>query len=248
VINKKIMGELKKKKTLPTIYKLINDTRKEYGNLLTKEDAAIILAGQLGIDPTKYIQKEELERIRHTPRQVKTIETKRKAESKNSELKIKNVPLGVPFIENKVIQDCNKMSEVYQLFYLFENSIRLFISSTLQSIYNSDDWWEKSVPKKVKDNVETRKKDEDENRWHARRGAHNIYYTTFGDLKAIITENNKNWAVFRSYFPNQTWIASRLSELELSRNIIAHNNPLPNDEINRIKLYFKDWIKQIKRD
>lgn len=245
MINRKIMSELKKRKHQTTIYKLIDKIRKESGYQCTKEDAAYILAGQLDIDIAKYLLKGELERLKNTPGQIKIIETKSKATSKTFDLKIKGIKTQVPFLERKIIEDCRKMSDIYQLFYLLENFIRFFILSTLKSKYPSEDWWHKMVPLPVQRDVQDRKKKEEKNRWHAKRGAHNIHYTNFGDLRKIIL---KNWNIFGNCFPDQHWIVSKLSELELSRNIIAHNNPLPKDDIGRIKLYFRDCTRQIKKD
>jgi hypothetical protein len=47
-------------------------------------------------------------------------------------------------------------------------------------------------------------------------------------------------------FPDLTWVKSRIDSIGLSRNIVAHNNPLPNREIQRLKIYFGDWIRQLK--
>jgi len=245
MINKEIMNELKKKKPQSSIYSLITKIRKESGYKLTDEDAAYILAGNLGIDIAKYLTEEELGRLSHTSTEIKIIETKCKPSYKKVDLKIQGVPTNIPSIKLKTMQDCKKMSETYQLFYLLENSIRSFILTNLQSEYNSEDWWNKDtvVPGKIKKNVNDRMKKENENRWHAKRGEHYIYYTDLGDLKHIIRQN---WPVFKKFFPDQYWIISRLQDLELSRNIIAHSNPLPQDEIRRIKLYFRDWTKQVK--
>lgn len=235
------MKELKKVKPLSAIYYLIEKVRKEANYKYTKEQAAYILAGNLGIDIAKFLTKEELKELRATPTEIKVVETK--SISKVSELKIKGIPKNIPFVDNKIKKDCKDMIETYSLFYLLENSIRNFILDTFDSEFHSIDWWDGKVTKRIKDKVKERMEKEDENRWHAKRGDHPIFHTNFGDLKDIIINN---WDIFKKYLPNQNWIVSRLQELELSRNIIAHNNPLPKDETKRIKLYFRDWIKQIK--
>lgn len=242
MINKKIINELRKKKSKSTIYNQIDKIRKESGYTLTRDNAAYALAGSLGIDIGKYLSKEELEGLRNTHTKIREIKIKSKSTSKTVDLKIQGIPKNIPFLEKKTIQNCKKMSETYQLFYLLENSIRSFILSILQSEYQSEDWWNTRVRQKIKDAVVIRTKKEKENRWHAQRGGHYIHYTDFRNLKEIIVDN---WGIFKRFFPDQSWIISRLKELELSRNIIAHNNPLPQDEVSRIKLYLKDWIKQV---
>ena len=244
VINKEIIGELKKKKSITTIYRLIEKIRKESGYKWTKEHAACILAGNLNIDIAKYLPEEKLGNLRNSPTEVRIIETKSAPSSQKIQLKICGVSSKIPYLKSKMINDCKEMSETYQLFYLLENTIRSFILSTFQSEYPSTDWWDKRVPVSIKITVENRKKKENKNRWHGKRGNHPIFYTNFGDLKDIII-NGHNWTKFNFFFPDQHWVISRLNDLELSRNIIAHNNLLPKDEVKRIEMYFRDWIKQI---
>ena len=79
-------------------------------------------------------------------------------------------------------------------------------------------------------------------RWHVRRGEAEIYYTDFGDLKDLIISN---WEDFEDLLPDQHWISARLDELEASRNVIAHSNLLDQRELDRIKMYLEDWIRQV---
>lgn len=75
-----------------------------------------------------------------------------------------------------------------------------------------------------------------------RRGATEIYYTDFGDLESLI---RNNWEAFEDLFPDINWVVSRFDELEKSRNIVAHNNLLEPNEVNRIGLYLRDWTRQV---
>ena len=54
-----------------------------------------------------------------------------------------------------------------------------------------------------------------------------------------------NWELFEDLFPDQDWVRTRLSDLELSRNVIAHNGVLNGREMTRITLYLKDWVMQV---
>jgi hypothetical protein len=74
------------------------------------------------------------------------------------------------------------------------------------------------------------------------RGAGPLFYTDFGDLKSII---QSNWPAFDDLFPDQNWLLARLTELEASRNIIAHMNPLDERENARLGLYLRDWTRQV---
>lgn len=243
MINRQIMSELLKKKPRSTVYHLIEKIRENSRYMVGKEDAACILAGNLRIDIGKYLPPDELQRLRSLDTDVKTTEIKKKRDPEIIDLKIKGVPANIPYLRSSTARDCTRMSDTYQTFYLLENSVRSFICTVLDAACSSTDWWAEKVPSQVKEKVEKRIYKEKQNRWHAQRAAHRIYYTDFGDLKDIIV---KSWDSFRRFFPNQAWVVSKLSELELSRNIIAHNNPLPAKEVGRIKLYFGDWTKQVK--
>lgn len=129
----------------------------------------------------------------------------------------------------------------YLAFFCLENSVRELVTERLSESHGGD-WWDKHASQGIKDKVTRRREEEGKNRWHVRRGDHEIYYTDFGDLKLLI---QNNWPDFEDLFPDQNWITSRLDELEASRNIIAHSNVLENREIDRIRLYLDDWYKQV---
>lgn len=126
-------------------------------------------------------------------------------------------------------------------FFCLENTVRELVVERM-SENHGDDWWEANVSKSIKDKVEERRKKEGKNRWHIERGASPIYYTDFGDLTSLI---QTNWSDFEDLFPDQHWITSRLSDLEASRNITAHSNPLDSRELDRMRVYLDDWIKQV---
>lgn len=129
----------------------------------------------------------------------------------------------------------------YLAFFCLENSARELIVERLSERHGPD-WWAKQATRAVQDRVKTRQDKEGKNRWHARRGASEIYYTDFGDLLSLI---QNNWDDFADLFPDINWVVTRFTELEASRNIVAHNNLLDQRELERIKLYLADWIMQV---
>jgi len=141
-------------------------------------------------------------------------------------------------------KEARKMSEVYSMIYVLENSFRQLITDTLQRRHGAD-WWNKAViPSDTRKNVENRLSQEEENRWHSRRGSHRIFYTDFNDLGPIIINN---WSDFKSIFGKQHRLQTKLEEIELSRNIVAHSNPLPDKEVRRVRLNFDDLKTVLKR-
>ncbi len=129
----------------------------------------------------------------------------------------------------------------YLAFFCLENAVRELVQERLLDNYGTK-WWSEKVANKIQTKVSERREKEGVNRWHVQRGASEIYYTDFGDLSSIITNN---WTDFEELFPDQQWVASRLSDLESSRNVIAHMNTLDDREISRIKMYLEDWNKQV---
>jgi hypothetical protein len=129
----------------------------------------------------------------------------------------------------------------YLAFFCLENAVRELIADRLAENHGSA-WWPSKVPGTIREKVAKRQGAEGKDRWHMARGAAEIYYTDFGDLKSIITSN---WQDFEDLFPDQAWVMARLAELEASRNIIAHSNVLEDREMTRLRLYVQDWLRQV---
>jgi hypothetical protein len=139
------------------------------------------------------------------------------------------------------------MARVYPMLYVFENSAREFIDGHLSAAYGPD-WWEEDqlVPREVQRTVEISRKAERENRTHTSRKARPIYYTTFGDLVRIV-ESEKGWKVFKPpLFPRRTWLPELVASSEVTRNIVAHMNPLQPVDVRRLEMAVNDWLRQIK--
>lgn len=250
-INKKIFQALLKEKgrTPQRIYQMIHDKRRELDYTIPKETAANLLAAQMGIDVSKFLEKEELAELRDLKRvgiaipPTKIEKVVRKTLPRSVTIKIGEKAIEDFSLPEKLATEAKRMAEVYPMIYVLENSIRHIIMYILKRRYG-DDWWDKRVPATIRRNVENRVKQEGKNRWHSRRGGHRVFYTDFGDLNSIIINN---WDDFKEIFPSQRWIQTRMEEIEFSRNIIAHNNPLPVREIKRLGLYFDDLRRQLAR-
>ena len=77
----------------------------------------------------------------------------------------------------------------YLAFFCIENAVRELVNERMTQQHGSG-WWEQHVAKAIKDRVQTRRQKEGENRWHARRGDHELSYTDFGDLALIRSLNS----------------------------------------------------------
>jgi hypothetical protein len=232
--------------TIQRIYQMIDGKKREHNFTISKEAAAYLIAAEKGIDISKILSEKELEKLRGLREPTISVRKEEKMPDKKAQAQVlieveRDFHVIDPFLDKKMINEAAQMTRVYPVLYLFENSVRRIIQHVLEKKYGAD-WWNNKVPRNVRDNVEKRLVQEASNKWHGRRGAHKIFYTDIGDLSSIITTN---WLDFKDMFPNQTWVKSRIDEIELSRNIVAHNNPLTDRDIKRVKLYFDDWTKQI---
>lgn len=133
------------------------------------------------------------------------------------------------------------MQRAYRLLFVLENVVRELIASRL---FDADgaDWFERRANTTMKGNVEKRQKTEEKHQWHTGRNREPIYYLDFGDLARLIINH---WSAFQDLLPSQTWVQSRLDEAERSRNVIAHTNVLASEEVARLEMYLRDWIRQV---
>lgn len=135
-----------------------------------------------------------------------------------------------------------EMARLYAVLHAFENEVRSLIRDTLEEKVDMN-WWEtNSVPKKVRNNAENRQKVAEKDSWLEGAKADKLEFVDFGDLSAIIIEN---WKHFKDIMPSQDWIRQRMTELEKSRNFVAHNRMLLPSEFQRIYMYISDWNRVI---
>jgi len=250
-INKEVFNALLKKtgKSESRIYQIIQEKRKEYDYTISNKTAVNLLAAQMKIDVSKYLKKEEIDELRTLRKtQAATIPLMKAKQTNRKTTPTVSIKFGERLLQNFLLpknlaNEAKRMADVYPMLYLLENALRYFIMSVLKENYG-EKWWEQRVSLSINRKVSKRLNKEGKNRWHSQRGSDRIFYTDFGDLHLIIT---KDWDEFKEFFPNQEWIKARLDDIELSRNIIAHNNPLPSKEIQRFKLYFEDIRKQLSK-
>lgn len=158
-------------------------------------------------------------------------------------------PRALPQVDlsQKHTEDAARMAEIYPVLYAFENSMREWIDGHLTAAYGSK-WHEdpKIVTTGMRERVARNRDAEDRSRYHSRRNAPFIYYTDLGDLPAI-THSENGWKVFKPpMLPSDKWLHGRVEVIEMSRNVVAHRNPLAARDTLRIRINFEDWLEQIK--
>ena len=216
---------------------------------MSTEDATYVIAHLEGMDLTKYLASKTVDRVRTLVPQATAGASAGKRKPAKAQVGNKRaVKIGgnspavdIPLTPT-VLEDAKRMASLYPKYYILENSIRYVIIRMLQKS-DGKDWWQKCVSKAVRDRVDQRRQKEADTPWHGKRGQHEIYYSDFGDLKTII---QNNWPQLKALFPSQTWILSKLDDLEHPRNVMAHHNPVSAPDEKRIGLHFDDWVALLK--
>jgi hypothetical protein len=162
-------------------------------------------------------------------------------ESENEQIdetKLKKA-LSFELFDQEILEQSQRMCIIYQAIYTFENMVRKMVVKALDEKY-SNDWWNhvnESTQKKVK----ARKEEESKIKWHTSRGNSEIFYCDFGDLSSIICGN---WDLFDDLLRNQEWVKQLLSGLEKSRNVVMHGGYLAQEDVERIGINIRDWLRQ----
>lgn len=149
--------------------------------------------------------------------------------------------LSLDLLDAEYVESARQMSIVYTAVTAFENSARKLIQTVLLDEVG-EDWWESHVSQPVKKNATQRREDEERTKWHTQRGEHLLYYTVLGDLTKII---QNNWEKFEPHVRSIEWLKNMFDVLERSRNVIMHGGTLGSEDIERIGIYIRDWIKQV---
>lgn len=149
--------------------------------------------------------------------------------------------IGIEYIDPLYVEAMKPMAVVHTAIAAFENSVREFVKGVLLESAG-ENWWEEKVSERIRKRAETRKEDEDNNRWHGSRGTHPLEFTDMSELGSII---RSNFAVFEPYCLNEEWVSSIFRAVERSRNVIMHSGSLGKGDLQRLGVNIRDWIKQV---
>lgn len=219
------------------------------------QEALLVAAAEVGVGRNKEFRKlNEIQRGR-VAQIIQGLGTQ--AKRLNSSESIKNSRKAIrlaqeidsnldPHLSNLVYQKLP--IEGYSTMFILENSIREFIARVLFSKYGRS-WWSEVERRKplagIASKVNSRKLTDSENWFHSKRGAHEVYYTDYTHLLQIISAFNSDFNKYFRKSPEKNLIA-KLGELSSSRNVIAHNNPITKDDLERLKVHSGDWFKYMQ--
>jgi len=147
--------------------------------------------------------------------------------------------LSFDMLDQDLLSDAQIMAVVYTAIHAFENMVREFVKKAMAEKYG-ETWWS-NVPERIRKKVDTRMDEDAKFRYHSARGTSEIMYCDFGDLSSIIVTN---WSVFEDILADLGWAKSLLDTLEKSRNIVMHGGLLAKEDIERIGINIRDWIRQ----
>lgn len=140
--------------------------------------------------------------------------------------------------EEKIYSEAKQMSEHYMLFYCLERSARDIVVGKLKAIHGGG-WWASKIPPAIQTNVSNNMKRELD-AGVTPRSEDEIDYTTFGELGEIV---KANWADFGDIFKSVKAFTKIMTSLNVLRGPIAHCSTLSEDEILRLELTVKDWMR-----
>lgn len=258
MIEPKLLKALLEKSKLQrsAIYERIAQKRYALGYAITRQQAAILISRDFGVDPLKYVPQSEIAPLlpymgqpTGAPSQPVGPAVRRTGTAKTVTVLPARLPkaatVSSPFLPRTALDEAVRMANSYVVMYLFENSVRTLLDASMSRSFGTSWWDTNAVSAKIRQKAQVRMSATQEKRWCSQRGQHPMYYVDLGDLISIVTGN---WSVLEPYIrESQDWVRVKLGEIELSRNIVAHHNPLERRDIDRVELYFEDWIRQVRQ-
>jgi len=245
-INQLLLRRLQKELNLKQrqVYNLVSQKAIEL--MLPRHQAAIAVAAENGINITKYVSHEDLVAIRQA-RGSSSPKTQPETPSPSSKSSLKKPRLDSgfpdPFVDANVVSSAHRNAELYPIVYIFENSVRNVVSIVMQSTFG-EDWWEQKVSDTIKRNVKIRQSEEKQYPWHSQRGVAPIFYTDISDLRTLINTYNKE---FKKVFGKIPRVEMWIEEIEKTRNILAHSNPVAKKDRDRLTVFARDWSELSKK-
>jgi hypothetical protein len=246
MLNKEIRLQLlaKLKISKQAISKQAKKIKENYGPMSTDE-AVYIIAHQNKIDLSKYLSIGEVDRIRSLVPKSIGIKTSDEPHAKKVKIKGRQQKKenSYPLVLEATIQKAIKIGEeTYPLVFVLEASIRNLIIKQLNAKYGTD-WWNQANIKNIRENVEKTIVKEEKYPYREKRGKDKLSYTNFEDLKRIIMNEQ---SAFSSVIVDFQWFDSRMNEIYMARNALAHSTDISKDDHNRIDLFFRDWARLLE--
>jgi hypothetical protein len=218
--------------------------------------ATYLIAHEEGIKIDKFLTAAEVQQVRELMNLTRTTAAATSvssARSKREAPRTKEIRFPSGFkvkdalLPASKLKEAQEMAKVYPLLYVLENSMREVIKRAMKAKHG-ETWWDTQLtsgkPKTVHQTASDRKVNE--KKWHQGRGAHPIDYVDLSDLRVIIQANS---ALF---FPavlgdDIEWFRQFMKELEPSRNVLCHMNPLDAHNTKDLEVKVERWSKMVSQ-
>lgn len=149
--------------------------------------------------------------------------------------------LSLELLDEEEVAAATRMAVVYTAIAAFENGARRFVSRVPQ-VGHGENWWEECVSEKIRKFAESCRDDEVRTKWHGMRGDNLMDYTELGHLVNIM---QNNWVDFEAHVRRVDWATSIFGSIERSRNVIMHSGILEIEDVERVGIQIRDWVKQV---
>jgi Swt1-like HEPN len=176
------------------------------------------------------LTEEALDRAGRTPRNFSGIDDVEIAAA-----------LSLNLLDEERLTAAKRMAVIYTAIAAFENAVRDLIAKVLLAEYG-ENWWTEGVSDGVRRRAQQKMDEEEKVRWHKRRGSDPLNYTTLPELESII---KNTWPKLEPYVGSQEWVAGIFDAIERSRNVIMHSGTLDDEDIQRLGVNIRDWVKQV---
>ena len=142
------------------------------------------------------------------------------------------------YFEERIFHEATEMAQHYMTFYCLERSARDIVVGKLEAIHGGN-WWASTVPQNIRTGV-AQNMQREVDAGVTPRSDKEIDYSTFGELGEIV---KANWDDFGDIFKSVKAFTKIMTSLNVLRGPIAHCSPFSEDEVLRLQLTVKDWIR-----
>lgn len=130
--------------------------------------------------------------------------------------------------------------ELLDLVLSFEHLLRQLVAHTLKAKYGDD--WPNFLPSELKARLEMSRGQAAKQRWGPDRGTDVLNFASLGDLETIILGR---WNLFEPIFQDKPVIRTKLMELRLHRNALAHGVEPSDEDKLRSLLIVRDLQERV---
>jgi len=149
--------------------------------------------------------------------------------------------VSLSLLDDLFIAQARRMATVYTAIAAFENTVRDLVRRVLLEKKGAD-WWDTAVSNNIKSKANKRQEDEAKHRFHTQRGDDPVSFIDFSDLLNVMRANEE---LFAPFWPSPEWAKSVFDAVERSRNVIMHSGMLDAEDIERVGMNIRDWVRQV---